>query len=341
MAILGSRYRFEPIKNGFLIGDKSKESWNRMKAILIEKPGSFRIIEQPIPQPNDDEIVIQVKAATLCNQHDCKVWTGGYKKLEYLEYGIPGFPGHEAAGKVVKTGFKVQGFTVGDRVVLSGLGGPPLYQEYVTRNSSEVVTFSDELSYEEVAMSELLGCVHRGFEKVKNWTGKTVLVVGLGPAGLGAVQLAKIKGAAKVIGIDLLDNRLSLAKLCGVDLALNATHKNIYKWLKTERPEIVYETTGDNKSYSNSVKIAGESVILFGYSESDIILDPYPIFDKELAILGSKWLAVENLKAVVKLIEDGKLRTRPMISAEFSFENYPKAVEMIQKKKAIKVVLKP
>jgi len=108
-----------------------------------------------------------------------------------------------------------------------------------------------------------------------------------------------------------------------------------------ENPKIVYETTGNATSYRNSVAVATEDVILFGYTEEAVCLDPYPIFDNELTIYGSKWLTIDDLRAVVNLIETGKLRTKPLISEELHFKEYIKAIELIQKGEAIKVVLKP
>lgn len=108
-----------------------------------------------------------------------------------------------------------------------------------------------------------------------------------------------------------------------------------------EKPQIVYETTGNAKSYRVSIAAAKEAVILFGYTESDVCLDPYPIFDNELVIYGSKWLTVEDLQAVVNLIDQGALKTKSFISAELPFEDYGKGIEMIQNGQAIKVVMKP
>ncbi|MCK5738755.1 alcohol dehydrogenase catalytic domain-containing protein, partial [bacterium] len=93
-----------------------------MRAILISEPKKFQIIERSIPTPQSNEILINVKAVSLCNQHDWKVNNGLYKELAYLEYGVPGFPGHEGAGVVVTTGAEVTALKPGDHVVMSGLG---------------------------------------------------------------------------------------------------------------------------------------------------------------------------------------------------------------------------
>jgi len=131
-----------------------------MKSILIQKPGSFEIINIDPPVPKEDKILVQIKVTSLCNQHDLKVNKGRYRDLKYLEYGVPGFPGHEGAGVVVEIGKKVQNFNLDDHIVMSGLGGPPLYAEFVTRKADQVARVDKHIPLKQVAMAELIGCVH-------------------------------------------------------------------------------------------------------------------------------------------------------------------------------------
>ncbi len=312
-----------------------------MKAILINRPNDFKIIDVEKPQPKAGDVLVKVEAVSLCNQHDVKVWSGGYKRLQYLEYGIPGFPGHEGAGTVVEVGSNVNRLKKGDRVVMSGLGGPPLYQEYVTREEEQAIPFSSQIDFEQVAMSELLGCVHHGMESVKTWKEKTVLVSGLGPAGLGALQMAKAFGAARVIGTDINRNRMQLADKLGADKTYDANLDETPLHLQKEAPELVFESSGNANAYRVSVSAAREAVILFGYTENEICLDPYPIFDYELAIYGAKWLTANDLKAVVKLIETHKIDSRAMVSEVLSFNDYLKAIDLVKNGQAIKVIMKP
>jgi len=312
-----------------------------MKAILIQKPGDFQIVDVPRPQPGNGQVLIRLHAASLCNQHDLKVWTGGYHQLAYLEYGIPGFPGHEGAGEIVQVGSQVDGFRIGDRVLFSGLGGPPLYQEYVLRDAAEIVRFSAQLPYEQVAMAELFGCVHRSLRKMTDWQGKSVLVAGLGPAGLAAAQMAKALGAQVVWGSDLRLARLKLAEQLGVDRAVDAGDPQTHKLLVNQGFDRVYETTGNSTSIRQSLQCAREGVILFGYSEGELCLDAYPIFDRELTLVGSKWLTVDDLRAVAAWMESGEIRTAPMITHRFAFSDYPQAVAAIQRGEVVKAVVVP
>ena len=317
------------------------EKLEKMKAILIKKPGSFEITEIEKPQPKPDEILIQVKATSLCNQHDWKVNKGFYRDLIYLEYGNPGFPGHEGAGVVVDVGEDVKNFTNGDHVVMSGLGGPPLYAEYVTRKANLVARVGKEIPFENVAMAELLGCVHRACKKIENYRGKTVVVSGCGPGGLAAIQICKAYRAENVTAFDIQSDRLELALQLGADSVVNAKDQDQIDKFKIQGADVIIECSGNKQAYQNAFYIARETIIIFGYSEGTLEVPLWQMFDKELTIYNSKWLTNDDLQAVVDMIAAGKIQTEKMISKKVDFEHYLDAVEMIGRRDVIKVVMTP
>jgi len=312
-----------------------------MKAILVEKPGKFKIVEIPKPKPKSDEILIQVKATSLCNQHDWKVNNGLYKDLIYLEYGTPGFPGHEGAGNVVEVGNTVKEFIVGDSVVMSGLGGPPLYSEYVTRKANMVARVEKHVPLKNVAMAELFGCVHRACKKIDTYANKSVVVSGCGPAGLAAIQICKVYGADKVTAIDIQDTRLELAFELGADNFVNANDQDMLEQLKKNGADVVIECSGNKQAYQNTFYIAQDAIVIFGYSEGKLEVPLWRMFDHELTVYNSKWLTNSDLQAVVNLISDGKINTEKMISFEIDFVHYLDAVEKVGKGEIIKAVMVP
>lgn len=312
-----------------------------MRSILIEKPGSFKIAEINKPIPAPDEILIEVKSLSLCNQHDWKVNNGLYHNLKYLEYGIPGFPGHEGAGIVVETGSQVKNFKIRDHVVMSGLGGPPLYSEFVTRKADQVALVDKKIPFEQVAMSELFGCVHRACRKISDYRGKSVAVSGCGPGGLAAIQIVKAYGADRVIAIDIQSHKLELAALLGADSVVDATHQDSIEELKKSGFDIVIECSGNKQAYSNAVQISREAIVIFSYAEGSIELPLWNLFDRELTIYNSKWLTSIDLKTVVNFIVSGKIKTDQMISARVDFEHYLDAVAMIGRGEAIKIIMTP
>jgi L-iditol 2-dehydrogenase len=312
-----------------------------MRAILIEQAHSFKIIEIPVPEPAPDEVLIQMKALALCNQHDFKVNHGLYRDLVYLEYGVPGFPGHEGAGVVTAVGEMVTKFKVGDHVVLSGLGGPPLYAEYVTRKADQIVPVKKNVPLEQVALSELLGCVHRACRKVPDYENKRVIVSGCGAAGLAAIQITRTFGARQVLATDIDPARLKLARELGAHVVFDARDSAAVDQLKQTGAEIVIECSGNKSAYQNACYMAREALIIFGYSEGNLEIPLWPLFDHEIVIYNSKWLTNDDLGAVVKMIEGGKIRTDKLINLRVDFEHYPEAVAKIGKGEVIKAILTP
>ncbi|OQX86210.1 hypothetical protein B6D60_06640 [candidate division KSB1 bacterium 4484_87] len=312
-----------------------------MRAILINEPGHFEVISMDIPEPKSDEILVEIKALSLCNQHDWKVNKGLYRENSYLEYGIPGFPGHEGAGIVAAVGENVKNFEVGDHVALSGLGGPPLYAEYVTRKPDSVAVVNKQLPLEYVAMAELFGCVHRAVRKVDSYRGKRVLVSGCGPAGLAAIQFAKIFGAKEITATDVKLGRLALARELGADEITDAENEDQISWLKNKGVDIVIETSGNKTALVNGLQMAREAAVIFSYNEGTVQLPMWNLFDHEVTIYNSKWLTTEDLQHVVNYIEKGKLHTAPLISVVVDFSRYPEAVEMIGRGDAVKIIMVP
>jgi L-iditol 2-dehydrogenase len=312
-----------------------------MRAILIGEAESFKIIELPVPEPAPDEVLVQMQAMALCNQHDYKVNHGLYREPVYLEYGVPGFPGHEGAGIIATVGAEVTGFAVGDHVVLSGLGGPPLYAEYVTRKTSQIVTVNQEVPLEQVAMAELFGCVHRACRKVPSYANRSVVVSGCGAAGLAAVQLVRGFGARHVVATDVDPARLQLAQELGANAVADARDPAVLTQLKQDGADIVIECSGQKAAYQAACHIAREALIIFGYSEGLLEIPLWPLFDHEITLYNSKWLTQEDLGAVVRLIEAGKIRTDKLITHRLDFARYPQAVEMIGRGEVIKAILTP
>lgn len=312
-----------------------------MKSICIKQPGSFAIVDRQQPQPQDDELLIQVKAVSLCNQHDWKVNKGLYKDLVYLEYGVAGFPGHEGAGVIIDKGRAVVDFNIGDPVVMSGLGGPPLYCEFVTRKRDSIARAPVGVPFEQLAMSELFGCVHRACRKVPQLEGKSILVSGCGPAGLAAIQICQAYGSRSSIAIDVNPDRLQLAEKLGAQTVINAQDADALKKCSCEGVDIVIECSGNRHALQQAFHYARQAVVIFSYSEGLLQAPLWQLFDFELTIYNSKWLTNDDLQCVVNLIAAGKIRTAEMISVVEDFSHYPELVEKIGRGEIIKAVMIP
>jgi threonine dehydrogenase-like Zn-dependent dehydrogenase len=195
--------------------------------------------------------------------------------------------------------------------------------------------------FEQVAMAELFGCVHRAVHKVADYTGRRVAVFGCGAAGLAAIQLARVAGARDVVGLDIAPERLRLAWELGANQTVDAGDANALESLAAAGADIVIECSGHKAAYAAACRIARRDLVIFGYSEGVVELPLWPLFDHELTLHNSKWLTTANLTAVVRLIEAGRIRTAPLISRRLDFTGYVDAVAAVGRGEIIKAVMIP
>ncbi len=173
-----------------------------MRQMIMAGPRKTKIIEVPIPQYNDDEMLVKVTLTGMCHS-ELYPWQTA-KEGDVL--------GHESIGVVAELGKNVTGFKVGDRV--TGLGGGA-YKEYIVVSSEKMAHVPDSLKDED-AISEPLACLLSAAMKLPVETlGDPIAVVGCGYMGLGAISLFKAMGYGDIIAIDHHPERLELAKEFG------------------------------------------------------------------------------------------------------------------------------
>jgi len=173
-----------------------------MKQMIMAGPGKTEIIEVPVPEYNDDEMLVRVTLTGMCHSE----WYP-WKTAQ------PGdLLGHESIGVVEAVGKNVQGFKAGDRV--TGLGGGA-YKEYIVVEPDKMAHVPDCLKDED-AISEPLACLLSAAMKLPVQTlGDTAAVVGCGYMGLGIVSLFKAMGYGNIIAIDKRPEALENARKFG------------------------------------------------------------------------------------------------------------------------------
>jgi L-iditol 2-dehydrogenase len=209
-----------------------------MRAAVLHAPGEIRIEERPDPRPGPREELVEVAAVGVCGSD-----------VHYYEHGRIGpfvveqplILGHESAGRVVELGEGATKHAVGDRVTLepgvpcgrcrecrSGrynlcrdvrfFATPPIdgaFATYVTIHEDFAFGLPEELSDEEGALMEPLSVGVWACRKAGVSAGDRVLVTGLGPIGLLALQCARAYGATEVTVSDVNEHRLDLARRTG------------------------------------------------------------------------------------------------------------------------------
>lgn len=210
-----------------------------MKALVKTEPlPGAKLVDIEAPKIGLDEVLIEVKAGALCGTDiHFYHWDAAASNFTVR---FPLILGHEYAGDVVEVGPEVRGISAGDRVAvethipcgrcyqcalgqghncqdmgLIGINYPGAFARYAKAPAKVAFALPAAVSYEEGALFEPAGVAMRGIDEAGIRPGDLVVVVGCGPIGLVAIQLASAVGASQVVGIDVNRFRLDLARKLG------------------------------------------------------------------------------------------------------------------------------
>jgi threonine dehydrogenase-like Zn-dependent dehydrogenase len=215
-----------------------------MQGAILPGDSSSLLREFPVPQPGHGEVLLRMKASTICGSDIRCIYH------EHLGKGPEGYQtgmiaGHEPCGQIVKTGPGCRRFSEGDRVIVYHISGCGLCNDcrrgymisctsekyrraygwqrdggmadYLLAEEKDLVYLPDELSYVDGAQVACgFGTVYEGLEKIGISGNDAVLITGLGPVGLATGMLCRKLGANKIIGIDVMPERMELARQLGL-----------------------------------------------------------------------------------------------------------------------------
>jgi len=335
-----------------------------MKAVLFDSPGKVRVTEVPDPVIGPEDVLIAVKAAGICGT-DIHIYEGDF----IADY--PLIPGHEFAGQVIDVGEAVQNFKPGDRVAVDPgvfcrrcsfcrenrenfCANFRAYGVHFNGGFAEMAAIKEEnvcridgLSYLEGAMVEPIGCGIHGIRQVGIDLGDHVLIFGCGPIGLILMQLCKNSGAATLTLVDLVEEKLDLAKKLGATNALLAGYDLPAK-LRELHPEgfqVVIDATGSPsvvQDMFNYVRDRGR-LLFFGVcpSEAKVEISPYDVYKRELKIYGT-FALLHTASAAIEMIREKKINAEILVSHRFPLEDFMTALNMmLEKVGSMKIIIEP
>jgi 2-desacetyl-2-hydroxyethyl bacteriochlorophyllide A dehydrogenase len=316
-----------------------------MRAVQVMAPGRAELVELPDPTPGPGQVLMRVVATTVCAAHELKVFRGQYPRGMWpITYpAAPGFPGHEAAGEIVAVGPSVDGPSVGQLVATTGIGGEGTHADLLLRDAPTVVVLPGEPDSAAAAVCELAACVLHAFDVAGPLDGRPVAVAGLGPAGLVAVQLARLAEAASVLGIDPVAARRGLAERLGADRTVDPLAPGVGEGLE-RAAEVVIECSGHARSVEQSFRTATRLLVIFGYTADPIRVAQDVWFHRELeirnaAILGPDPMA--TFRRAVGLFAAGRLDLASLVTHRLPLASYVEALELAAEQKALKIALLP
>lgn len=341
-----------------------------MKAAVVHGNRDIRVEEVEKPTIGDSDVLVKVRACGICGGdiHHYKV--GAHPEIALPVASGGRILGHQWVGEVAKVGRKVPDLAVGDRII--GMGSFGAMSEYFRLGAESpalayglVEKIPLEVSDEEAAALESLFVGLTAVRRATPSAGDTVVIMGVGPIGLGLLQSLKLLSGVKVIAVGRHSRkRLAMAKQLGADEIVSAADVDPYErvleiagaspaWGVGKTPAnvaIVYECAGhpvDSKAQSAiqqamwMLRGGGTLVLVAGY-EGTVGLDMNPVVYKELNLLGSLNTGPELVKQSIELIRNKKVNHKAIISHVFPLEKAKEAFEtQLNTDEAIQVVIKP
>lgn len=340
-----------------------------MKANVYYGPRDVRLEEVQVPKIYAKELLVKVHVCGVCGT-DVKTVLRGHPLIK-----PPTVLGHEIAGEIVEMGKDVTGHRIGERVVVApyapdntcyyclhgqytlctGLYDekpePGGFAEFVKVPPNIVkkgtLEIPKHVSYEEASLTEPLACCLHGIEECQIGVGDYVAIVGDGPIGLMHLQLAKVKGAEKLILSGQLDERLKLAKKLGADVTINETvedpMKRVMEETENRGADAVIVAVGSVTAAEQGLKLArkGGIVNLFGGfpGGSELKLDPNLIHYSEVTVTGTFGFSHITFAKALQLISQRKVDVKKLITHKFKLDEILKAIEVSADRKGLKALL--
>lgn len=346
-----------------------------MKVARFHAPGDIRLDDDPMPVVADGEVLIRVRACSTCGT-DVKISRSGHPNMT-----PPQVMGHEIAGEIVDIGAGVTGWDIGDRVqVIAAIpdgtcpeclaGHPAVCENQLSMGYQFPGGFAehmivprqvlavdglnripDDLGYAEASLAEPLACVLNGQELARVGTGDTVVVIGSGPIGCLHVRLARARGAARIILIDLNAERLAVAAaVVEPDLTISAEHTDIVEAVLAATggrgADVVITAAASGKAQEAGLRMLARRgrLSLFGglaKDAPDITVDANLVHYRELTIVGVNGSSPAHNREALELIASGAVPVADLITHRLPLEQVLDAIEIVARGEAIKVTIEP
>lgn len=323
-----------------------------MKAINILAERQMKIVELPEPELGTDEVLIRLEYVGFCGS-DLNTYLGRNPMVK-----LPVVPGHEIGAVIEAVGPEVPGHLVPGMTVTvnpytncgkcsscrNGRVNACRYNETlgVQRNGAmkQKMTLpwtkiipAEGLSSRTCALAEPMSVGFHAVSRAEVTDIDTVMVIGCGMVGLGAVVRSALRGAT-VIAADIDDDKLSLAKELGAAYVINTLKEDVHERLEEitggMAPDVIIEAVGSPATYQLAVNEAAFTgrVVCIGYAKSEVTFQTKHFVQKELDIRGSRNAQPSDFRAVIQYL----LRNTCPVDKLISMETAPEDAEAAMQK---------
>lgn len=307
-----------------------------MKQSVLVEPQHSRLEERPVPAVGPRDVLIRVRACGVCAS-ELHGWQGDNGPY-------PRELGHEVAGEVVEVGREV-------RDVRPGMAVTGLFQrgfaEYAVTPYTHVTPIPEGIGYD-IVLGEPISCVISAARRTRVELGDTVAIVGLGFMGLLMLQAVRLKGPARIIGVDVRDEALEMGRRFGADEVLKP--EDVGEGLRLTRwdqlgkghgVDVAIEASGTQAGLTLAGQMAREHGVLsiLGYHQAGPRQVDMELWNwKALEVLNAHerraGYQMDCMRRGLTLLAAGKLQTAPLVTHRFGLDQVDDAFRALWTKPA-------
>jgi 2-desacetyl-2-hydroxyethyl bacteriochlorophyllide A dehydrogenase len=344
-----------------------------MRAVTFQAPREVRIDERPVPELGArDDAVVQIEASGICGS-DLHIYHGRVQ----IE---PGFTiGHEFVGTVREAGDDVTRVSEGDRVLgcfhsacgtcffclrgafhkcdqmrvfghgklLGSLQGTQAEQALVPRANLTLRKVPAGVS-DDVALfaGDVMGTGYHAVQQADVSPGDCVAVLGLGPVGLCAVQVAIAAGAGPVLAIDTVEQRLDLARSFGaipVHLTEQSPRDEVKQLTEGRGVDAAIDAVGHPDALDLAIRLARKAgtVVAIGVYAEPCQVHMGLVWIKALTLKSGHANVIGHVDRVLGMLASGTLDPAPLVTHHLPLDDAPDAYALYDRREAMKIVLSP
>jgi 2-desacetyl-2-hydroxyethyl bacteriochlorophyllide A dehydrogenase len=344
-----------------------------MRAVTFQAPNEVRVEERPEPELlARDDAIVAIEASGVCGS-DLHIYHGRVKIA-------PGFTiGHEFVGTVVAAGDDVTRVNTGDRVLgcfhsacgtcfyclkgvyqkcdsarvfghgaaLGDLPGTQAERALVPNANLTLRKVPDGVT-DDVALfaGDVMGTAYHAVQEGDVRPGDSVAVLGLGPVGLCAVQVAIAAGAAPVLAIDTVPQRLEMARSFGA-VPIHLTEEEPRKLTQAATAgrgvDAAIDAVGHPDALDLAIRLARKAgtVVAIGVYAEPCQVHMGLVWIKGLTVRGGQANVIGHVDRVLGMLAAGTLDPTPLVTHHMALDDAPEAYGVYDRREALKIVLKP
>lgn len=333
----------------------------KMKGAILPGDSTVAFKEFDVPEPGYGQVLLRTKSSTICGSDIRAIYR------EHLGKGPEAYQnviaGHEPAGQIVKTGPGLKRFKEGDRVVIYHISGCGVCHDcrtgymiscssperkaygwqrdggmapYILADEKDLVLLPDELTYTDGAQVACgFGTVYEGLEKIGISGNDAVLVVGLGPVGLAALMLARALGANQLIGVELNETRLRIARESGLADHIVQAGPDALEQVKHLTNGRGFERTVDCSASNAGRQLAIRAArqwgkIVFIGEGGNVEFNPSPdIIHDQKTIYGSWVTSIGRMEDLVERLVRWNIHPEELVTHRFPLERADEAYALM------------